>query len=1016
VSFGVTARSTTITTNGETQTVDFTGSYIKTSSITGTVTAGGSPVAATVTLTGGPASVNVSTATAGGSYTFSGLRSGSGYTVTISGYTGATFATTSQNATLTVGGTATVNFAGTKTELATISGIVTVDNEGVAGVAVALNPGGKSTETTLGGAYTFTGLAPNTYTVTITAPPETTFDPVAKQVTVGAGETGYANFSGIGPKEPATITIQSITQGGGPINLTNVKGQIEVSVNVARGDSPLDKVDVLIDDVVVATQKLAGLLAPAEAASGDVEVITLNVPTNQVRMGENEDTWVPVVYNGGANISANLYEVGINVPVPSNEVPVVMTNPDVLLTSDGIMTVGATSRINEQENDVVNTGGSWNVGGIMYEGPVYISFSTTVQTPTWTAGSCGAGVGATDGTAVMGITLSSTWACAGVEAANQSPGTLVPTFAGLTVGPDGTAVVKPTQWSALGAQFMLQGEERWYVLTPGPAGVTAPAVFDIDNKGPTITMQNGSSMGSWGVAFNALFDQPWVNASYVFMNDASWTDAGGSGVDAATRMTHLWVQGTPGSCSGMDVTTGADLAETIASDGTPDGYQICATGADLLGNVGTPSGASNWFGVDKVAPFWRFHGTTAATPAIAGTLPTVSATPNTTIYNIADGMPYATDVWGLEALDSRAGFNQNAVAGYPASQTITRQTGTVNASTTGPAAMNLALSDNYVRTAGEWAFHDGYATPGYYSYTGYVTDRAGNSTTPYVRNWLTDDVAAPTITFVTFAATFYAPGMPADFVMFGADDLEVIAASYTLDYPTAMGTLGLRYDDAVGMRWDGLNPYDASAFSTAITGVTTQVPSLVGRIDFTCSGAAAPYASCTTTDALPVTLSEFNLGGTDAGMLPLSITPVSFEDAGGNLSAGAAPVNFNVLQFSDSTAAPWDYANVPDIDFWKILAPTGTTFAAEHTASTSIEDPFFDSILLVLNDAGMLYVCGSFGVQTLSDNGINRFWTATAARPSSSSQCGMAKTANAAATYHAVGVSGNALLATQGIL
>ena len=96
---------------------------------------------------------------------------------------------------------------------------------------------------------------------------------------------------------------------------------VEVTLNIARGDRDLDKLDVLIDDVVVATQTFAQLAAPAEAAA-DQEAVTLNVPTTQLRMGSG--TYVPVVFNGGANISANLYEVDAEAPIPTNDVPVVM--------------------------------------------------------------------------------------------------------------------------------------------------------------------------------------------------------------------------------------------------------------------------------------------------------------------------------------------------------------------------------------------------------------------------------------------------------------------------------------------------------------------------------------------------------------------------------------------------------------------------------------------------------------------------------------------------------------------
>jgi hypothetical protein len=910
---------------------------------------------------------------------------------------------------------------------------VTVDNVGTAGVAVALTGDANgATETGPGGAYSFMNLVPGSYTITITPPAETTFDVVAKNIDVAEGENGVVNFAGQGPTEPAKLSIQSITAGGAPIVLTNVMGQIEITLNVTRGDRELDHVDVLIDDAVVASQTFAVAAGPAEAV-GEEEVITLNVPTRQVRMVG--DLYVPVVYNGGAIISANLYEVDAEAPVPSNEVPVVMNNADALM-------LGSPSFTPDTSDPNVTVGGNtWYTGNATFVGPQYLSFSTAVPTAVnWAdAGSAGCTVASSlAGTAATGLLITNTYNCAGTQGTVVPNAIGAPTFAPLPApaGPDGSTVTYPTLgFSALGAQFMLNDatgtpENRWFLLPPAFPGAN-PLILRIDNQAPVVEVhgQAGSTLGVGArlVAFNENFDQPWVNASYAFLGDVATSDgATGVGVNAATRKTWEWNGSNSttwplGICSTstVEITTGDDLNETIASDGTPDGYKLCASAADLLGNVGF-SRTSNWFGVDKVAPLWRFHGTTAATPGLTGSLPTVSPTANTTIYNIAAGAPYAGDVWGLEGLDMRAGFNQNAVTGFPASQRITRQTGSVNTFATGPAAMSLALSDNYVRTASEWAFHAGFAVPGYYSYTGFITDRAGNSTTPYVRNWLTDDAVAPSITFATFAATFYAPGSPADFVIFGADDLEVITASFTVDYPVVATSGSLQYDFAVGQRWDGLNPYNASAFSTAITGVNVQVPSLIGRIDFTCVGAAAPYPSCAAADALPVTLSDFNVGGTDASRLPASVTPISFEDAGGNLSGGAAPILFNVLQFSDSTAAPWDYANVPDIDFWKIMQNGGTAFAAEHTASTSIEDPFFDAVLLVLNDVGVsgnLVICGTFAAPVLSDNGINRFWTYGIARPAATSQCGILDAANAAATYHAVGVSGDALLVTaNGVL
>ncbi|NNM07053.1 MAG: hypothetical protein HKO65_18315 [Gemmatimonadetes bacterium] len=1048
VSWGQTSRATTITTNGETQTVDFPGSYIKTSTITGVVSASGAPLAGVaVTVTGGPESVNNSYSTnAGGEYFATGLRAGT-YTVAIPVIAGVTFASNTASVTVGVGETQSASFPGEAQQFGSITGAVTVDNVGTAGIMVALTGAATAdTETGPGGAYAFNNLLPGAYTVTITPPAETTFDVVTKNEDLDEGENAVVNFAGAGPVEPAKLSIQSITTGAGvPVVLTNVAGQIEITLNVTRGDRDLDHVDVLIDDVVVASQTFAAPPAPAEAV-GEEEVITLSVPTTQVRM--EGDLYVPVIFNGGAFISANLFEVDATAPIPSNEVPVVMNNVDALMLGAPMLTPDT------DDPSVVVGANTWYTGNATFTGPIYLSYSTMVPTSsTWLdVGTAGCTVtGAPAGTPTTGLVITNNYNCAGTQ------GTVIPDA--MTVvnylppmpiaGPDGSVVTYPLNgFSALGAPFMLNdamgmSEQRWFLLPPVPVAANPFTVY-VDNFAPIVETDGQVVQtlgGGLAVAFNEAFDEPWVNGPYAFAGDISSSDAGGTGVDAATVTAWKWdgsnSVGFPlGICTNASevIVTGADLVETIASDGTPDGFKLCATAADLLGNVGF-SLVSNWFGVDWFAPLARWQGSAVGvTPAITGTRGdlAVAATANTTIFNIADGAPYLVgpDTWGLEGLDMRSGFNQNAVVGYPAMQTITRQTGTFNAidqitapfAALGTSFMALPLSDNYVRTstaaglAAEMAFHGAFPLPGYYSYTGIVTDRAGNSSAPFVRNWLTDDAVAPTITFATFAATFYAPGTPADFVIFGSDDLEVITASFTMDYPVVATSGSLQYDFGVGTRWDGLDPYDAGAFSTAITGVNVQVPSLFGRIDFTCVAAGVPYPTCAAADALPVTLTDFNVGGTDAGRLPVSLTPISFEDAGGNLSGGAAPILFNVLQFSDSTAAPWDYANVPDIDFWKTMQNGATAFSAEHTASTSIEDPFFDAVVLVLNDApvppgtGALVICGAFGAPVLTDNGLNRFWTYGIARPALTSQCGMLQTANPAATYHAVGVSGDALL------
>ena len=1146
VSFSQTSRTTTIATSGETVTVDFGGSYIRTATITGVVSASGAPLGGiAVTVTGGgDNATNNSVTNAGGEYFATGLRAGA-YTVSFTAPAGVTFATTSAAVTVATGETKTAHFPGAAVQLATISGAVTVDNVGTAGITVTLGgaaaaatetgPGGAytvtnltpgaytvtvtapanvtfgtsvknvtvgegdngvvnfagvgppeaatisgavtvddvgragvavalagpvaaATETGAGGAYSFSNLTAGVYTVTITQPANTTFGVLAKGITVAAGDNGVVNFAGAGPVEPATISIQSITTGAGvPVILTAVMGQIEVSLNIIRGDRDLEKVDVVFTNeggtpIIAATQTFANPAPPAEAAAGDDELITLSIPTNQVRLGTN--TYVPVIFNGKANISANLWEVGAAAPIPTNDVPVVMTNADVLMSSDGALIPGIVTRNGEGPTDIPTLVpvAVWNTGGLMYDGPIYISFSTTVQVASWAAGACLNGVGATAGTAATGITLSNTWACAAVEAQNQTPGIALPVaYVGLALGPDGTAVGLPANWSALGASFPLGGETRWYVLTPGPAGLTAPAVFDIDNVGPTITMAAGAAPGTWGVAFNAAFDQPWINASYALAQDATWVDAG-VGNDLTTQQIHLWdaVPIVPLCLTGTAYVTGNDLVETIASDGTPDGYQICASGADLLGNVGLPSGASNWFGVDWVNPTVRLAESTIATPLLAGALTApiftlnagTSTTPLSTladvnIFSIVDDAVVNTQwgnfdanmVWGLEAQDTRSGFDQvGAAAGFPAAQTLTATDilGTTSCATiVAERLLPTVLSDNWVRTLNQEAFTCDVSlkVPAYYAYTGKVTDRAGNSASVTPMNWMVDQTTAATINSVSFfGTTFYNAGQNATFVMYGIDNLEVIEAQLGMSYPVAYDLnvdADLTNDFFLmvnnftpGIRWDGLPPaFDAGLFTTAVSGLQVTIPTVPGRIDQTCSAVAGiPYASCVTAHTVAPTATQFNseAGGLNPGMLPGSVTAVSFTDAGMNpYTAPTQTATFIPAQWQTSTAQPWSTA---DIVAWQDLV-SGTNTVAQHTASTSITEPYFDSVLLVhqapqVAGTATITVCGTYPAPTLTDNGLNRFWTYTLVTPTTG-------VCAAAGTLHAMGVKGDARLMTQ---
>ncbi len=113
VTFALTTKPVTIATSGQTATADFSGTYIRTSSITGSVTAGSEGVVATVTATGTGVLMDeepaVGTSNTDGDFVLPGLRAG-GYSVTISEFGDIEFPVTTRDVTVAVGLPGNVSF------------------------------------------------------------------------------------------------------------------------------------------------------------------------------------------------------------------------------------------------------------------------------------------------------------------------------------------------------------------------------------------------------------------------------------------------------------------------------------------------------------------------------------------------------------------------------------------------------------------------------------------------------------------------------------------------------------------------------------------------------------------------------------------------------------------------------------------------------------------------------------------------------------------------------------------
>ena len=182
--------------------------------VQGTVTVDGAGLdGVTVSLTGGANAT--ATTSGGGNYSFPNLEAGS-YTVMISGFPAdIQFDQTSGGTTVATAGRAQViDFGGDYIRTASVTGTVSVNDEGISGVSVSLS-GTESASGSTGadGTFTVSSLRMGSYTVTISGYDERryVFDPTSQSVTVGLGASASADFTGMIGEIDFTVRIENVS-------------------------------------------------------------------------------------------------------------------------------------------------------------------------------------------------------------------------------------------------------------------------------------------------------------------------------------------------------------------------------------------------------------------------------------------------------------------------------------------------------------------------------------------------------------------------------------------------------------------------------------------------------------------------------------------------------------------------------------------------------------------------------------------------------------------------------------
>lgn len=839
---------------------------------------------------------------------------------------------------------------------------------------------------------------------------------------IRATSSANTNFSGtmsvtVTTPSPATVSLLSLTTGNlaTPVVLNNVFGQIEASVNVDNGDQNLSRVDVLIDGVVVASQGFAvtPVADEAEGVQAAQQVVVLSFNTNQLRKVGGK--FVPVVFNGNADVTANLYVVGSSTPIASNAIPVVMNNADVAISPAALMTAAGAASF-------TNVAGTWYKSGLTTETP-YIAYSTIVPASAGITldAACGTVGNSITGTATSGIIVTRTWTCASVEGPRSVTGMTAATYPAGSVGPDGSTITGATQLSTTGSAFLINGEQRWNVITPIPSALPGPV--RVDNLGP--------AYNSPAIAYNAAYDQQWVNASYSFPAQYTPTD-GGSGVAAGSLAVYEFIGAA--CTTSPAIATGADFPETLTSD-LADSKRVCARASDNLGNA-SASGASNNFGVDKGNPSGRmiFANPPGVNPVGVYLTPGVSSIANTSKYQLLGAL--ANQPWGLEAQDTRSGFNQFVIAGVDAAtQSLTRLAPGV--STVGGAPISTCtLSDQLVTTLSDSWKRTGISAPpedaldcgdgvGYYFYSGTANDRAGNFfASPFVRNFVYDP-GAPNVTGLGFDPNGYNPGSAATFSVAANDDLSIITGSLGFAMPGMPNPqVGILYPHGtlnnLGTPW----ATNHSQLTHILNGASLTVPNLLTRIDESCAFNADPYPSCDVTTngagSKPTAAADYNnnlfAGGvlTNTTKVPNAVL-TNVSDIVGRESAVGLITPILLTQYNGHAGAGFNAQlwSTADIANWTVTRTVSVVTAVHKTISSNGLTYFDDASLWRLNTTTNQWVfCSMMTSPTLPtiDNGSFRTWSYTAPVPAALSTCG-ALTGN----YKVMGRKSYAGLFTVGI-
>ena len=738
----------------------------------------------------------------------------------------------------------------------------------------------------------------------------------------------------------ASVSISTITQGGlgSPVDISNVYGQIEVTMNISAGNQTLDSVQVRLGGVAAASQVFTINGAPNAP-------VTLSI--NTARYTINADSSASVSFlNGVTGVQARLFAQGATGPTASNTITLTLNNVDTFHQRWTLPTNSATA-----SNGFLWYGGSTilNVIPVIYTG-------NTVTSATFGLVNC-----STANVTDTAAPFVATFACTTTQNANVTPVVTASLFAAGNPGP----------------------------VAPNFANQAQVVAVRIDNVGPS------GSFALTAAAPDNWIGGPTVASSNWYQYVTGVTDGGVGAIDSTNYVFEFEDRAVTGAAWVVNVANPSNVPEN-AVDFTNSAYNERVTLKDKLGNAtivylggGVTPGVQN-YGVDVTAPELTYL-TATLEPRIL--LPATDTLGNTKVLTnnggIVNTIRADSGYFGVRYRDTRSGFNttlnnsqwRQIVRLAPSGVTCALGgTSCAFVSNLGP----VDVADNTFRrdTIDVYGTYVPGVTPGdssgYYTYSTYVRDRAGNQTAT-ISKTVAVDVGPALITGIGVPAVLTGASTVA-FTPTGTDDLEIFDGALTLKYPGM--TAGAANTDSIYFPRSAFTdikaPFSGAPLSNVVglagqfgaSGLTIPIGFLRGIDSVATVDSLAPVANAVAYKPTAVAAELFDIRSYTSSAVVYPNLSSGF--IGANILAGLVPPGAPITSLGAGGK-------------WYIFGAgtTGSAIQARALTSTVVTNaPFPQVAFFRLTTPGRWVYLGTVtsvpGTNpTIFDQGANRFWTYT---------------------------------------